>query len=162
MNDTVFNAVLIGAGGTALLDLYAVARARLTGAAMPDYGPVGRWIAHMTRGRFVHEAIGKSAAVRGERAIGWSAHYLIGITFAGVLLIVWPDWARAPALLPALIVGIGSVAAPFLLMQPGMGSGVAASRTPNPNAARLRSLTAHTIFALGLYVAGWGTRLIEF
>jgi hypothetical protein len=159
--DAVLNAVLIGAGATALLDVYGVMRGWLTGSAIPDYAPVGRWIAHMTRGRFVHDAIGRSAPVAGERAIGWSAHYLIGIMFAAVLLVVWPDWAREPALLPALIVGIGSVAAPFLLMQPGMGLGIAASRTPSPRAARLRSLTTHTMFALGLYAAGLLLRFFE-
>jgi hypothetical protein len=160
--DAVLNAVLIGAGATALLDVYGVMRGWLTGSAMPDYAPVGRWAAHMTRGRFVHDAIGRSAPAAGERAIGWGAHYLIGVMFAGVLLVVWPDWAREPALLPALIVGIGSVAAPFLLMQPGMGAGFFASRTPNPRAARIRSLTTHTIFALGLYASGWLLRAFTF
>ena len=42
-----------------------------------------------------------------ERAIGWTAHYFIGITFAAVLLAVWGvEWARQPTLAPALIVGI--------------------------------------------------------
>jgi hypothetical protein len=154
MDERVLAAVLIGTGATAFLDVYGVMRGWLTGAATPDYAPVGRWIAHMTRGQFVHAAIGRSAPVAGERMIGWGAHYLIGVMFAAVLLAVRPDWAHAPTLLPALIVGIGSVAAPFLLMQPGMGLGLAASRTPDPRAARLRSLTTHTMFALGLYLAG--------
>jgi hypothetical protein len=158
----VRDAVLIGTGATALLDAWSVARAWLTGATMPDYGPVGRWIASMPRGQFVHAAISKASPIAGERAIGWSAHYLIGIAFAGVLLAVWPDFAREPTLPPALTVGIGSVAAPFLLMQPGMGAGFFASRTPNPRAARLRSLTTHTMFALGLYAAGWTLHAIEF
>jgi hypothetical protein len=59
-----------------------------------------------------------------------------------------------------LIVGLGSVAAPFLLMQPGMGAGIAASRTPRPTAARLRSLVTHGIFGLGLYATGWVTCLL--
>lgn len=162
MDERVLDGVLIGAGATAFLDLYGMARAWLTGTAMPDYAPVGRWIAHMTRGRFVHAAIAKSAPVVGERAVGWSAHYLIGVMFAGVLLVIWPDWAREPTPLPALIVGIGSVAAPFLLMQPGMGLGVAANRTPNPRAARIRSLTTHTVFGLGLYASGWLLRAFAF
>ena len=160
--DAIQNAVLIGAGATAFLDLVSAARARVFGTPKLDYALVGRWLAYLPRGRFFHDPISKSAPVRGERALGWIAHYATGVGFAGVLLLVWPQWARNPALLPALIVGIGSVAAPFLLMQPGMGAGLFASRTPNPNAARLRSLITHTIFALGLYAAGWATRLIAF
>ena len=57
--------------------------------------------------------------------------------------------------IPPLAVGIGSVAAPFLVMQPGMGAGIAARRTPRPGAARFQSLVTHAIFGLGLYATGW-------
>jgi hypothetical protein len=39
-------------------------------------------------------------------------------------------------------------------MQPGMGAGIAASRTPRSAAVRIQTLTTHTIFGLGLYAAG--------
>jgi hypothetical protein len=158
----MFDAILIGAGATAFLDLWSAARSRLSGAPMPDYGLVGRWLAYLARGRFFHQAIAKSAPIAGESLIGWIAHYLIGIAFAAILLALWgAEWARQPTLIPALIVGIGSVAAPFLLMQPGMGLGVAASRTPNPAAARLRSMTTHAVFGFGLYAGGWVASLLE-
>jgi hypothetical protein len=160
MFDIVPDAVLIGAGATAFLDLVSAARTRIFGTPKLDYALVGRWIAYLPRGRFFHDPIAKSPPVTGERAIGWGAHYAIGIGFAGVLLLVWPDWACQPTLLPALIVGIGSVAAPFLLMQPGMGLGLAASRTPDPAAARRRSLMTHTVFGIGLYAAGWLLRAL--
>lgn len=150
------SALLIGAGATAFLDVSALVRRQLFGTALPDYALVGRWLAHMRHGRFHHDAIAATPHVRGERLIGWIAHYLIGIAFAAVLLVLWgANWAHHPTPVPALIVGIGSVAAPFLLMQPGMGAGIAASRTPHPGAARLRSLVTHTIFGIGLYAAGW-------
>ncbi len=158
----MIDTLLIGAGATAFLDLWSAARSGFCGTPAPDYGLVGRWLAYFARGRFCHDAISKTAPVRGERAIGWIAHYLIGIAFAAALLAVWPQWAHEPALVPALIVGIGSVAAPFLVMQPGMGLGLAASRAPNPAAARIRSLTTHAVFGVGLYAAGWAARLIQF
>jgi hypothetical protein len=40
-------------------------------------------------------------------------------------------------------------------MQPGMGAGIAASRTPRPVAARMQSLLTHIIFGLGLYASAW-------
>jgi len=159
----MIDAILIGAGATAFLDLASAARAWLSGTPKPDYALVGRWLAHLARARFFHHAIARSAPVRGERQLGWIAHYLIGIAFAEILLLGWgPDWAREPTLIPALTVGLGSVAAPFLLMQPGMGAGIAASRAPDPCAARLRSLTTHAIFGVGLYAAGWAARLFAF
>jgi hypothetical protein len=96
----------------------------------------------------------QAPAVKGEIALGWAAHYLIGIVFAAVLVLVWPEWLQSPTLLPALIVGIGSIVAPFFILQPGLGAGIAASRTPRPWLSRFRSFVAHTSFAIGLYVAG--------
>ena len=53
----------------------------------------------------------------------------------------------------ALAIGIGTLVAPFFILQPGMGAGVLARRTPNPKVARLRSLAAHTAFGVSLFVA---------
>ena len=154
--EVVTHAVLIGAGATALLDLAALVRQRLFDTPRPDWGLVGRWFAHMRHGRFRHAAIGKAAPMPGERAIGWTAHYLIGIAFAALLLaLAGPEWARSPTLVPAVLVGLGTVAAPFLLMQPGMGAGFFGSRTPDPWLTRRRSLVTHALFGVCLYVAGW-------
>ena len=149
-------AVVAGVIATAVTDVWTIVRKRLFGKSLANHGRVGRWPLYMPRGRFRHHPIAASPPVQGERVIGWTAHYLIGIVFAAVLLAVWGiGWTGQPTIAPALIVGIGSVAAPFLLMQPGMGAGIAASRTPRPAAARLQSLVTHAIFGLGLYAGGW-------
>jgi hypothetical protein len=156
------HAVAIGAGATLLTDLWTLARQRLLGVAAPELGLVGRWLACMIDGRFRHDSIAATAPRRAERAIGWTAHYLTGIAFASILSAIWGSgWAQHPTLGPALIVGVGSVSAPFLLMQPAMGAGIAASRTPDPNAARWRSVVMHAVFGLGLYAAGWTVRFVE-
>jgi len=152
--DYLGSAIFIGAGATLATDLWVLVRKQLLGTPLPDWSLVGRWIAHMPRGRFFHERIASSEPVQGERAIGWVAHYLIGIAFAGVLIhLSGLTWARQPTLAPALTIGIATVAAPLLLMQPAMGAGLAASRTPRPNSARVQSLTTHTVFGVGLYAA---------
>lgn len=153
--DYVIQTLVIGVGATTTTDLWALVRKPLLGIAPPDYGLVGRWLAHMTAGRFRHTAIAAAAPITGEQLIGWTAHYLIGIAFAAVLIGIWGTaWIQHPSLVPALAVGIGTVAAPFLLMQPGMGAGIASSRTPRPSAARIQSLITHIVFGLGLYVSG--------
>ena len=144
-----------GIGATALMDVAMVARERFLGIPQPDYGFVGRWLGRMAHGQFVHPRIAAAPTVRGERAIGWAAHYAIGIAFAGLLYgLAGAGWFRAPTIGIALAVGVATVAVPFLVMQPAMGAGFAASRTPRPNAARIQSLATHAIFGLGLYAAG--------
>jgi hypothetical protein len=160
--DILTGAILVGIGATAVTDLWSLTRKRLLGIAPPDFGLVGRWLAHMTHGRFRQDSIVAAPRVHGERAIGWIAHYLIGISFAAVLIGLWGvEWLERPRLGPALIVGIATVAAPFFVMQPGMGAGIAASRTPRPGAARLQSLITHFVFGLGLYAAGWLTHALS-
>ena len=148
-------AFVLGASATAMLDLWSALAAFLFKLPAPKYSLVGRWLGSMPRGQFFHASISQSAPIPGELAIGWIAHYIIGATYAFILLITWGQgWLLHPTLMPALVVGLGSVVAPFLIMQPGMGMGIAASRTANPTPSRLRSLLTHSIFAIALYLSG--------
>lgn len=144
----------IGVGATVLIDVWALLLKRLFGILPLNFGMVGRWLGHLAGGRFRHAAIAQAAPVRNELAIGWIAHYVIGIAFAaGLIAIEGLAWAHQPTLLPALLFGLATVLFPFLVMQPGMGAGFAASKTPEPARARRRSLLTHTVFGIGLYGA---------
>jgi hypothetical protein len=154
--DYWISTLIIGIGATLVMDIWGFIRQPLLGIAPPDYRMVGRWIGHMRHGKFHHVSITKAQAVRGEHWVGWCAHYATGIAFAAIVTGIWGmAWVARPTLAPALIVGIATVTAPFLLMQPGMGAGIAASRTPRPGMARLQSLITHAVFGLGLYAGGW-------
>lgn len=154
MLSTLVRSAAIGIGATAIMDLGGEAVRRLTGVKPLDYRLLGRWIGHMPNGTLSHENIRATEPVPHEREIGWAAHYSIGTAFAGALVATRPDWANRPTLLPALLTGITTTAAPWFIMQPALGMGVAASKTPEPAVARLRSLRTHAIYGLGLYLAG--------
>lgn len=161
MNHLMF-VLTIGIGATALMDLWGIARQPLFGIPAPNYSLVGRWIAHMRRGKFRHQAIAAAPAARGEQFIGWTAHYIIGITFAALLVGLYGQaWIQRPTLVPALVVGLGTVVAPFMVMQPCMGAGIAAAKTPKPNTARLHSLITHAVFGMGLYLSAWALQVIS-
>lgn len=152
----LLHSAAIGIGATALMDLWTVVRRRLFAIPLLEYGLVGRWLGHMARGRFRHDPIAAAAPIPFERGIGWLFHYLTGMIFAALLLaLCGPDWAHNPTAGPALAIGIVTVAAPLFIMQPAMGAGIAASRTPNPAMARIHSILTHTVFGLGLYAAAW-------
>jgi len=160
--NAVLSAVFIGVGATLIMDTWGAIRKRLLGIPAADYALVGRWVGHMAHGKFRHERIAAASPVPAERVIGWTVHYAIGVAFsAGMIWIAGADWLRQPAIAPALAFGIATVAAPFLLMQPGMGAGIAASRTPKPWSARLQSFLTHAIFGVGLWLAGWLHALVR-
>lgn len=155
------HALVVGIGATALMDIWGVVRHPLLGMPRLDYALLGRWIGHMARGHFRHEAIAAATPVRGERLIGWGVHYLIGTAFAAVLLGGWGlEWLQRPTLAPALMVGVATVLAPLLIMQPLMGAGLAGRHTPRPGATRMQALLTHTIYGVGLYLAGWLDHLV--
>lgn len=154
-------AMLIGIGATAVMDTWLLLLKRL-GVPTLNFAFIGRWVGHLLRGRFAHAAIAKAAPVRGELALGWLTHYAVGIAFAAVLVRTQgAAWLHSPTPLPALAVGICTVAAPLLVMQPAMGLGFAASRTPTPVKNCLRSLANHTVFGLGLYLSALAIALIS-
>ena len=143
----------IGIVATACMDAWLLLLNRL-GVPTLNFAMIGRWIGHWRRGVFVHAPIAKASPVRGELALGWLFHYATGIAFAGLLaLLAGPEWMRSPTPGPAILLGMGTVAAPWLVMQPAMGAGIASSRTPSPAKNRARSLANHFVFGLGLYAA---------
>jgi hypothetical protein len=143
----------VGAGATAVMDAWIAALARL-GMRGLDLALVGRWLGHLVRGKWSHAAIAKAPPVAHERALGWLVHYAVGVAFAALLVtLAGPTWLRDPSFSPALMVGVATVAAPWLVMQPAMGAGFFASRTPKPLSSCARSLASHAVFGAGLYLA---------
>lgn len=155
--DVLVKGIVIGIGATVLMDLWAILLWKAFGQPRPNWAPVGRWFWHLKSGTVFHDDIGTAEPYRHELALGWIGHYAVGIVYGVVLaLIVGPAWFAAPTFLPAWIIGIVTVGAGWFLLQPGLGLGFAASKTPNPGKVRALNLVAHTVFALGLY----GTALL--
>ena len=143
---------LIGIGATVLIDLWALALGRLLGVQGLDYRLVGRWIGHFGHGRFTHDTIFDAHPTRNERLLGWLAHYATGIAFAALFaMAVDADWFAHPRPEIAVLFGVATVTVPFFIMQPALGLGIAASRTPDPLTARVKSVITHAAFGLGLY-----------
>src|SRR4051794_13642498 len=61
-------------------------------------------------------------------------------------------WLRQPTLLPPMILALGLLVAPYFIIMPGMGAGIAGAKTPQPNVTRLKSIVGHSVFGLGMYV----------
>lgn len=141
--------IFIGVGATIFMDLYALFIKTAFKIPSLDYALVGRWIGHFKQGVFAHKNIEHAKKITGERALGWMAHYLIDISFALLLLLICGlDWLYQPTFLVCINVGVATTAAPWFMMQPAFGFGIAASKTPKPFTARLRSLQAHAIYGL--------------
>jgi hypothetical protein len=152
MIDIFWRSVVIGIGATVLMDIWAIVLAKATGGSLPNWAPVGRWFWHLGKGKVFHDDIGKAAPYEHELALGWIGHYAVGILYGILLvLIAGSGWLAEPTFLPAWIWAIVTVGAGWFLLQPGLGIGWAASKTPNPAKVRFLNLVSHTVFGFGLY-----------
>ncbi len=149
----IFGAAAIGVGASVLMDVWNFLLKRVVGIPSLSYCLLGRWLLHMPQGRFSHVSISAAPQRRFECSAGWLAHYSIGVAFALVFLAIQSgDWLAQPTVSPALVYGIVTVVFPLFIMQPALGLGIAASKTPKPSQARLKSLATHTVFGIGLYL----------
>jgi uncharacterized membrane protein YagU involved in acid resistance len=114
----------------------------------------------MPAGTLQHASITAALQKSHECTVGWIAHYTIGVVFALAFVLASGDWLARPTVLPAVLYGIATVVFPFFILQPSFGLGMAASRTPHPMRARLKSLMTHTIFGIGLYVCAVGVSYV--
>src|SRR6266849_602785 len=157
----ILSAIVVGIGATVAVDLWNLFLKRAFRIPSLNYCFLGRWLRHMPQGTFRHASIAAALQKPFECTAGWIAHYTIGVVFAVVFVVLASaDWLARPTLLPALLYGIGTVVFPLFIMQPSFGLGIAASRTPNPPRARLKSLGTHAAFGLGLYASALGVRYV--
>ena len=157
INPTLFfsSAILMGLGATLIFDLWGLFLKYAFKIPPSNICLVGRWLRYMPEGTFQHSNIASSQKKSAECAVGWIAHYTIGITFAVIFIaLAGISWLEHPTPIPAILFGVVTVLAPFFIMQPLFGLGFAASKTSNPTQARLRSLMNHTAFGVGLYLFG--------
>lgn len=153
----LLGAIAVGAGATLVMDLWNLFLRRAFGVRSLDYCLLGRWLRHMPGGRLRHASIAAAPPMPLECTVGWIAHYTIGTVFAVVFVgLTAGNWLARPTVLPALLYGIATVIFPFFFLQPSLGLGIAASNTPNPAQARLKSLMTHTVFGVGLYLCALG------
>ena len=158
----VLIAIAVGFGATLVMDLWSIFLKHAFNIPSPNYCFVGRWLRYMPDGIFRHGSLAAAPQKPAECTVGWIAHYATGVIFAlALVLLASPGWLQEPTVLPAMILGLATVAIPFFVMQPSFGLGIAGSKTPNPAQARLRSLMNHAVFGLGLYISALALSLVH-
>ncbi|TFZ53054.1 DUF2938 domain-containing protein [Serratia proteamaculans] len=147
-----FKTVITGIGATLVMDSWSLCQRLILKIPPLNYALVGRWILWLTRGKFRHHTILSASQIRGETLTGWIFHYLTGIFFAVIpLLLNGEVWLHEPSIFTGVLAGLLTLIAPFLILQPAFGFGIAASRTPRPWMTRLLSLITHLTYGIGLY-----------
>ena len=107
----------------------------------------------MFRGKFIHNDINKTPALKNEKSWCFISHYLIGIVLAGIYLflelkgLVIRDQMWMP-----LLFGIVTVFLPWFWLLPSTGLGFMASKSSNRSIILRTNLINHTNFGVGLFL----------
>ena len=145
--EIIVAAVLVGIGGTAILDLFSFLMERFFGVPATNWRMVGRWLGHMPRGRFVQPDLKQAAPVSGEHAIGWIFHYLVGAGYGLLLVALWgAGWLQAPSFAPPMILVLVLLVLPFFRDDAWHGHGDRGGQDVEPD----RDPTEERLRALGL------------
>jgi hypothetical protein len=139
----IFHIIAIGVGATLVMDVWSIFL-KLFGIKGLNMGHLGHWLLSLVQ----------LSLPQSETVIGWMAHYLIGVIFCFLLVSVYGfNWVEKPTLKPALIIGMVTVLAPLLILQPALGLGYFASNSPSPIFSVFKSCVTHLVYGLGLYLS---------
>lgn len=149
----ILSVMTIGFGASLMMDLWGWLLKQSLKINSLNYCLLGRWVCAMRQGQWQHQSIVHSPRQNHECLVGWWVHFFTGMFFALPLLILSQGrWLQDPDLLSALVLGWSTIIFPWFVMQPALGMGMMACRTPTPISARLKSVLTHSVFGLGLYV----------
>ncbi len=145
--------LVVGIGSTLVLDLWVILVKKLLGMPPTDWGMVGRWLQGLAQGKLLLDTRIERSPNLSEKALGWLFHYLIGIAYAVLLLLIWGrGFADTPEIGPIVIVGIiFSSLAGLTVLMPAMGGGIFGRKLANQTAILIYVVVAHTAFAAGQY-----------
>ena len=150
----VIEIILMGIFATLFMDFLAgflVKRKLIHPFITPE--AIGRWFLYMFKGKFIHQDINKTPALKNEKFWCVISHYMIGIILAGIYLLlelIVP--AISDHIWMPLIFGIATVFLPWFWLLPSIGLGLMASKSTNRALIIRTNLINHTNFGLGLLI----------
>lgn len=158
---SILQILIAGVIATAVLDGWQQVCRLALGIPITDWGLIGRWVGHFREGRFSHRDIGKAKPVVGERPLGWTVHYVVGVGYAFVyFLLMRYGFGSSPGLLSALLFGAVSVSVTWFFMEPILGAGVMGANIPHRPVALAHDFTSHLSLGVGLYAGDLATRAL--
>lgn len=147
------HSIILGLLSTLIMDLLALLRFHFFQSKSFNYALIGRWTLSLKNFKFLYNNITSSPVVKYEMIVGWLLHYAIGVSLSFIYLQT-PIFNEQPNIfISSILFGLFTTLIPLIIMQPILGFGFFASKTPRPTQSIKNSLIAHFNFGLGLFLA---------
>ena len=151
---TLILAFVGGIVGAVLMDMTEAYAAKIGLTSGVKIALVGRWFIGLTRGQLVHANILQSKSMRGEIAIGWAFHFLVG---GGCVALLYPAFLQNSVfslpdnhLSSGVVFGLATSLFPWLILLPSFGWGLFGQNGPRGSNALLSSMVSHIPYGLGV------------
>ena len=154
--------IFMGIITTLVIDIWAFILSTIFKLPTTNWSMVGRWCAHLDTSQFIHRPLSQSKPLKHEQTIGWLFHYIIGIGYAYlyVILMIFIV-SNDPSLTSAIIYGLVALIAPWLVLQPALGFDLFARLADRPNTIGALNLFVRLIFGVALYFS-WALSMALF
>ncbi|WP_333715581.1 DUF2938 family protein [Pantoea eucrina] len=115
-----------------MMDIWSLCQQSLFKVLSLQYALVDRFFWGLLRGKVRHNPMFTTPPIQGEGLAGWAIHYLTGIAFAFIpVVLTGAGWYHEPEVFTAVFTAFLTLLAPFMILQPALGFGLAAVRTPD-------------------------------
>lgn len=153
MDNIVMFCLFVGIGSTIVLDVWVIIVEKLTAIPPTNWGMVGRWIKGFPTGQFIVDSNNTNPPTNLEKTFGWGFHYIIGIAYAALIILIYgTGFISTPTLLPTIVIGLVlSTFAGLAILMPGLGGGFFGRLLPNKMITYLYLIIAHAVFAFSQY-----------
>tara|TARA_B110000438_G_C15569124_1_gene544594 strand:+ start:94 stop:576 length:483 start_codon:yes stop_codon:yes gene_type:complete len=145
--------IISGLIATFLFDLYQISLSYAYNINKPKWNLVGRYFIGITKKNYFIENIESEKEITNELIIGYIIHYLIGLIFGAIYLLINKLLYVEPSIILALIIGFITVLGSWCIMMPlAYNMGFFASKKEEQKQIMVQNLIAHFIFGIGLYL----------
>ena len=137
---------------TLLFDLFQISLTFAYGINKAKWDLAGRYFIGVSKGKYIQEDISNEPVENNELFIGYIVHYLIGVIYGLIYVIINALFLDGPSLILALIIGFLTVLGSWCLMMPcAYNLGFFGSKIEEQKQVLVQNLLFHFVFGAGLF-----------
>ena len=149
----IFQGIVSGLIATIIFDLFNYSLNFAYGIDKPKWNLLGRYFLGYKKGMFIRKSLSEDVELNNELIWGYFFHYLIGIIYGIVFVILNFLLFDYPSILLAYIFGFSTVLGGWCFLMPlAYNLGFFASKSDQRTNLLVQNLIAHFVFGTGLFI----------
>ena len=147
----IVEGIVSGIIATLLFDLFQISLTFAYGIKKAKWDLAGRYFIGVSKGKYIQENISNEQVNKNELFVGYIVHYLIGVIYGLIYVIINSLFLDEPSLILALIIGFLTVLGSWCLMMPfAYNLGFFGSKLEVQKEVLVQNLLFHFVFGVGL------------